>query len=135
MVGVDKVIEQHPLVRSGTIALGVALTLFSAPAIFFPRFFARQVGLSVPDEPSAVAIRSVAVRDAVMGVGLVSAAVHGSRLAPWLMMRALCDGGDAAAIGVAFVRGAGGARLGGLGLLALGAAAYDALLWRMALKR
>jgi hypothetical protein len=129
------VTNQQRLVRPGTIALGLALTLFSAPAIFFPRYFARQVGLSVPDQPSAVAIRSVAIRDAVMGVGLVSAAAHGSRLAPWLMMRALCDGGDAAAIGVAFVRGGGSARLGGLGLLALAAAVYDAVLWRMAARR
>ena len=67
-----------------------------------------------------------------MGVGLLSAAVHGSRLAPWLMMRALCDGGDAAAIAIAFARGGGNARLAGLGLLALGATAYDAVLWRMA---
>ena len=127
-------IDQHPLLRPGTIALGVALTLFSLPGIFFPRFFGRQVGFSVPDQPSAVAIRSVAIRDTVMGLGLVSASTHGSRLAPWLMIRTLCDGGDAAAIGYAFARGGGNARLGALGLLAIGAAAYDALLWRLALR-
>ena len=124
--------NEHPLLRPGTLALGVALAIFSAPAVVWPRFFARLVGLTVPDEPSAVAIRSVAIRDAVMGVGLVSAAQHGSRLAPWLLVRALCDGGDAAAIGFAFARGAGSPRLGALGALALGAALYDAVLWRLA---
>ena len=123
--------DEHPLVRPGTIALGAALTLFSLPAIFFPRFFGRLVGLTVADEPAAVAVRSVAVRDAVMGVGLLSAAMHGSRLAPWLMIRTLCDGGDAAAIGWAFARRGGNGRLGALGALALAAAAYDAALWRL----
>jgi len=129
------VTEEHPLVRPGTIALGVGLAIFSLPAIFLPRFFARLVGLSVPDEPGAVAIRSIAVRDTVMGVGLVSAATHGSRLAPWLMIRTLCDGGDALAIGFAFARGGGNPRLAALGALALGAAVYDALLWRLSLGR
>jgi hypothetical protein len=132
VVAADQVRDEHPLLRPGALALGVALALFSAPAIFFPRFFGRQVGLTVPDEPSAVAIRSVAIRDAVMGVGLVSAAQHGSRLAPWLLIRALCDGGDAAAIGLAFARGGGNPRLAGLGALALGAALYDVVLWRLA---
>jgi hypothetical protein len=127
--------DEHPFLRPGAIALGAALAIFSVPGIFFPRFFARQFGLTVPDEPSAVAIRSVAIRDTVMGVGLVSAAMHGSRLAPWLMMRALCDGGDAIAVGVALARGAGSPRLGALGVLALGGAVYDTVLWRLALKR
>jgi hypothetical protein len=122
------------ILRPGTIALGAALAIFSLPGIFFPRFFGRTFGLTVPDEPSAVVVRSVAVRDTVMGVGLVSAGMHGSRLAPWLMIRALCDGGDALAVAVAFARGAGSPRLGALGLLAAGAAAYDVALWRMALR-
>jgi hypothetical protein len=127
--------EQNPILRPGAIALGVGLALFSAPAIVRPRLFGRLVGLSVPDEPSAVAVRSVAIRDAVMGVGLVSAAMHGSRLAPWLMMRTLCDGGDAVAIGVAFARRGGNGRLGARGARALGAAVYDAALWWLARRR
>jgi hypothetical protein len=120
------------LVRSGSIALGAGLALFSAPGIVAPRFFGRLVGLTADDEPAAVAIRSVAVRDTVMGVGLISAARHGSRLAPWLLIRTLCDGGDAAAIAVAVARGGGNRRLGALGVLALGATLYDAALWLLA---
>ena len=132
MVGSERVNDEHPLLRPGTLALGVALALFSAPAIGWPRFFARLAGLSVADETGAVAVRSVAVRDTVMGIGLYSAARHGSRLGPWLLIRALCDGGDALAVGLAFARGGGNARLAGLGALALGAAAYDVALLRMA---
>jgi hypothetical protein len=117
----------------GTQALGLGLVLFSAPAVFAPRFFGRLAGLPVADDAAAtVAVRSVAVRDVVMGVGLVSAARHHSRLAPWLLIRTLCDGGDAAGIGLAFLRGGGNRRLGWLGIIALAATAYDLWLYFVA---
>lgn len=121
------------LVRWGTLALGVGLVLFSAPAIPAPRFFGRLAGLPISDDPrSAVAFHSVALRDIVMGVGLISAALHGARLAPWLLIRTLCDGGDALAIGWALWRGGTNRRLAGLGVVALVAAVYDAVLYRLA---
>jgi hypothetical protein len=84
------------------------------------------------DAASSVAVRSVAVRDVVMGVGLISAARHHSRLAPWLLIRTLCDGGDTAAILVAFLRGGGNRRLGWLGAVAFAATLYDAALYAVA---
>jgi hypothetical protein len=125
--------QQSNLLRWGTIALGAGLIAFSAPGIVAPRRFARALGIPAPDHPAAdVGIHSVSVRDVVMGIGLISAAVHGGRLAPWLLARTLCDGGDAAAIAIAFARGGGNRRLGALGVVAAGAAAYDAVLWRLA---
>jgi hypothetical protein len=92
----------------GTQALGLGLVLFSAPAVFAPRFFGRLAGLPITDDPASnVAIRSVAVRDVVMGIGLISAARHHARLKPWLLIRTLCDGGDSVAIALAFLSGAG----------------------------
>ena len=117
----------------GTQALGVGLVLFSLPAAFAPKFFGRLAGLSVAQDPAgSVAVRSVAIRDVVMGIGLVSAARHHGRLAPWLLIRILCDGGDAFGVGLAFMRGGGNRRLGWLGVIALGATIYDAVLWLIA---
>jgi len=124
--------NEHPLVRPGTAAFGVALALFSLPGFLAPRFFGRMVGLTVTDDATASMVRSVSVRDLVMGIGLVSAAMHGSRLAPWLLMRTLCDGGDTVAVGIAVARGAGNVRLTLLGLLALAATCYGAVLHRLA---
>lgn len=117
----------------GTQLLGAGLVVFSLPAIVAPGRFGRLFGLPVSGHPAeSVVYRSISVRDVVMGIGLISAARHFGRLAPWLLIRALCDGGDALAIGWAFLRGAGNRRLGALGLMALGAALYDAALYVIA---
>lgn len=84
------------------------------------------------DEASAeVAIRSVAVRDVAMGAALAAVAWRGRRpLSPWLLARVFCELGDAAAIAIAVARGSGGARLGGLGIVALVAAGCElTLIW------
>lgn len=121
------------LLRNGTLALGVGLIAFSLPALPAPRFFGRLAGLPVPDEPAGtVAVRSVALRDVVMGVGLVSAATHGGRLGPWLLTRMLCDAGDAIAIAIAAARGARSGRLIALGVIAAGATVVDGLLYARA---
>ena len=39
-------------------------------------------------------MRSLGVRDVVMGIGLWSAAAHGGKYLPWLLARILVDGGD-----------------------------------------
>jgi hypothetical protein len=116
----------------GTIALGAGLALFSAPLLVAPRRLGRLGGINVADESTASLMRSTAVRDLVMGLGLISAAWHGSRLAPWLLMRTLCDAGDVVGIVIAFRRGGGSARLGGLGLVAAFATACDLVLLRLA---
>jgi hypothetical protein len=118
--------------EKGTLLFGLGLALFSAPILVAPRALGRLGGITVADESAASVMRSVAARDLVMGVGLVSAAWHRSRLAPWLLMRTLCDGGDVVAVALAFLRGGGNARLGGLGLVALTATVYDLLMWRLA---
>jgi hypothetical protein len=120
--------------RQGTVAFGVGLVLFSAPLLVAPRFFGRLGGITVSDESTASVVRSVAARDLVMGVGLIAAARPRSaaRLAPWLLMRLLCDGADVVAIAIAFRRRGGNARLGGLGLVAAAATAYDLLMLRLA---
>ena len=117
----------------GTQFLGVGLILFGLPPIVAPRFFARLAGLPLSGHPAeVVTIRSVSVRDLVMGIGLISAARHHARLAPWLLIRTLCEGGDAVAIAWTFMRGGGNRRLGMLGLIAFGGALYDAALYVIA---
>ena len=116
----------------GTLAFGAGLVLFSAPLLIAPRALGRLGGITVTDESTASLMRSVAARDLVMGVGLISAARDGARLAPWLLMRLLCDAGDVVGIAIAFLRGGGNPRLGGLGLVAAAATAYDLLMWRLA---
>jgi hypothetical protein len=117
----------------GAQALGVGLVLFSAPAVIAPRLFGGMAGLGSSDDPSSVvAVRSVAVRDVVMGVGLVSAARQHAPLSPWLLLRIFSDGGDTLGILMAFVRGGGNRRLGLLGAIALGATVYDVALYAIA---
>src|SRR5437868_6161605 len=53
---------------AGTVVFGVA------PALF-PRFFGRMFGIAAVDDPTvATVIRSVGIRDLVIGVGLLRAA-------------------------------------------------------------
>jgi hypothetical protein len=117
----------------GTQVLGVGLVLFSAPAVFAPKLFGRMAGLSVAEDAAgSVAVRSVAIRDVVMGAAMVSAARQHQRLAPWFLIRTFCDGGDAVGIALAFLRGAGNTRLGMLGAIALGATIYDLVFYTVA---
>jgi hypothetical protein len=90
-------------------------------------------GIAVPDPMVAAAVRSVGVRDIVLGIGLWWAASSGGGYAPWLLARAVADGGDALAVGAAALAGARDRRFLALGLLALGAAGAGAGLYREAL--
>ena len=77
------------------------------------------------DDPSVeTAIRSVGVRDAVIGLGLLRAALSpGDRsLRAWLLARAACDAGDTLGVGLAIRRGQRTPRFLALGGLALSAA-------------
>ena len=120
-------------VRRATAALGVATALFGIAPALAPGFFGRLFGLPTEGGPAALAVvRSLGIRDAVMGIGLISAALHGGRIAPLLLSRTLVDGGDALAVSLAVARGAGNGRLAALGALAFGAAIVDHALWHAA---
>jgi hypothetical protein len=120
-------------VRRAAIALGVATAAFGILPAIAPGTFARLFGLPLDGGPATqMAIRSVGIRDAVMGVGLLSAAMHRGKYAPWLMARTLVDGGDAVAVSLAFAAGVRNGRLAALGALAFGAAIFDHALWHAA---
>jgi Domain of unknown function (DUF4267) len=114
-------------------ALGAGTTVFGIWPALAPRSFARAFGLPTDGGPAALAaVRSVGVRDAVSGVGLCSAAMHGGKYAPWLLSRLLVDAGDAIIVAVACAQGGGNRQMGALGALALGAACIDLALWQAA---
>jgi hypothetical protein len=105
-------------VRSLATLLGIGGIAFGALPAISPQAFGRVFGSRVGDDPStAAAYRSVGVRDAVVGVGLWSAAYHGGHYAPWLLARMLIDAGASAGGLLAIAQGA--RRPGFLGLVGL----------------
>ncbi len=112
--------------------LGLATLAFGVSPLMAPRRFARLFGFAEPDAGTVSMIRSLGVRDTVMGMGLWSAAAHGGNYAPWLLARTLTDGGDALAIGWAAGAGWRNWRFFSLGALALGASAVDVALYAAA---
>ena len=110
--------------------LGLATAAFGVTPLVAPAIFARLFGFPKPETSTAAMMRSLGVRDVVMGMGLWSAAAHGGKYAPWLLARALTDAGDTLAVGVAASAGWRNGRFLALGGLALSAAALDALLYR-----
>ncbi len=129
-------IDGAVIAKWGTLALGSGLFVFGLPAVIAPRFFARQFGLPISDDPDqAVAIHSVALRDMAFGVALILAARDGLHLRRWLMVRALCEFGDCAAILIAFIRGGGNRRLGGLAIFAGVSAIFEIALYVLAGKK
>ena len=113
-------------------ALGLATVAFGATPLAAPAVFARLFGFPKPDASTAAMMRSLGVRDIVMGMGLWSAAAHDGNYVPWLLARTLTDGGDVLAVGIGAGAGHRNARFLALGALALGAAAGDGVLWRQA---
>jgi hypothetical protein len=125
--------EGDKTLRRLATALGVGTTIFGVWPALAPRGFARTFGLPTDGGPATLAaLRSVGVRDAVTGVGLCSAAMHGGKYAPWLLSRLLVDAGDALIMALACRQGGGNRQMAALGLLALGAAGLDAALWQAA---
>lgn len=116
-------------IRPLASALGLGVVAFGVVSLVAPSVFGRIFGLRAADPASAAVVRSVGLRDAVMGMGLWSAAAHGGKFAPWLLSRVLSDGGDAAVIGLALARGERDRRFIALGGLALAAALADAGLY------
>jgi hypothetical protein len=78
------------------------------------------------------AIRSVGIRDAVIGMGLAQAAVSGqpTLVRQWLLARLASDIGDTAAVGLAVAAGVRDRRFLGLGALAVAAVGVGTYLLR-----
>jgi hypothetical protein len=116
-------------IRQLVAVIGLGTIAFGAVPVVAPRWFSRLFGFPLPDVTTTSVIQSLGVRDAVMGVGLWSAAAHGGNFLPWLLARALTDTGDGLAVGVAVARGARHPRFIALGALALSAAVTEAALY------
>lgn len=115
---------RHERTRRLAAGLGIGSVVFGIGPALVPRLSARLFGLPLADSPAGpVLVRSVGVRDAVIGLGLWSAATHGGNFAPWLLTRFLCDAGDTAAVALAVRGGARDPRMFALGALAAGALA------------
>jgi hypothetical protein len=119
-------------IRPYVAALGLATVAFGMTPLVAPGIFARLFGFPPPDVSTASMMRSLGIRDVVMGMGLWSAASHDGNYAPWLLARMLTDGGDALAIGIGASKGYRNRRFLALGAFAVGAMAGDAVLWRWA---
>ena len=116
--------------RQLSALLGLVAAAFGALPAVAPRFFGRLFGIEARRQPALEAtVRSVGVRDVVLGLGLWSAAVHGGKLGPWLLGRALSDTGDTLATLIAIGQGARNPRFRALSLLALGASLVGSSLW------
>ena len=110
--------------------LGIGSIVFGIAPALAPRFFGRLFGLPVDAEPTVPTIvRSVGVRDALIGAGLWSAVTHRGNYLPWLLARALSDSGDTLAVALAVRAGARNPRFLSLGALALGAAVSGVTLY------
>ena len=113
----------HKLVRALLAIMGVGTFAFGLAPAIAPRFFGRLFDLPVSDDPRLmVMVRSVGVRDATIGLGLIAAAWRGGDAGPWLAARIAADTGDTVAVASAVAAGARQPRFVGLGLLAAGAA-------------
>jgi hypothetical protein len=115
--------------RGIAAGIGISMVVFGALPLLAPGAFARLFDLGQPDAATASMIRSLGVRDTVMGVGLWSAAAHGGKYLPWLLTRILTDAGDTLAVGVAVAQGRRSPRFIALGGLALGAALTETALY------
>lgn len=118
--------------RGLATSIGLSMVAFGALPAVAPGAFARLFGFAPPDETAASMMRSLGVRDVVMGIGMWSAASHGGKYLPWLLSRILVDGGDTLAVGLAVAQGKRDPRFIGLGALALGAAVTEAAIYAIA---
>jgi hypothetical protein len=117
--------------RRLAFGLGVGAVVFGIAPALLPSQFARRFGITAADDPTvATAIRSVGVRDVVIGAGLARAALRGEPglVRQWLLARLAADLGDALAVGVAVAAGVRDRRVLALGGHALGAAGFGAWL-------
>jgi hypothetical protein len=117
------------LMGGGTLVFGVVPSLA-------PRWFGRMFDIPVDTDPRLlVMVRSVGIRDAAIGIGLIVTGMQHRGYAPWLMARVAADAGDSLAVAVAIGAGARQPRFVALGLLALGATLTGLTLHRLASRR
>ena len=116
------------ILRFSIRALGIGTILFGVAPIVAPRRFAHTFGLPAEGTASHVAIRSVGVRDMVIGAGLLESASRPEENARWLLARAASDAGDAISCLVALLNDRRNTRLWLLAGVAGGAAVVDAAL-------
>jgi hypothetical protein len=103
-------------------AMGAGTLLFGIAPVLAPRWFGRMFDIPVDTDPRLlVMVRSVGIRDAAIGAGLIVTALRHGGYAPWLLARVAADAGDSLAVAVAIGAGARQPRFVGLGALALGA--------------
>lgn len=113
---------QHSLVRALVRGFGIGTILFGIGPTLAPRWFGRLFDLPVSSDPRLlVMVRSVGIRDATIGLGLLLAGPRRETYRPWLTARIAADTGDTLAVAVAILRGARQPRFLALGALALSA--------------
>ena len=125
----------RPQLRRMSAALGAGAIVFGVAPAALPTFFGRVLGIACADNRTvATAIRSVGVRDLVIGLALVRAARRGddADLRRWLLARTVSDAGDALGVSLGVLQGERDRRFLALGALAAGAFAFGAFLCRAA---
>ena len=112
-------------------ALGLGAVVFGALPALMPSYFGRMFGIAATENPSvATAIRSVGVRDVVLGIGILEALRSGDRRAlhHWLLARTAADLGDCVGVAIGVTNGERSRGFLTLGALALSAASLGAWL-------
>src|SRR5262249_16745523 len=112
-------------------ALGLGAVLFGALPALMPRYFGRMLGIAATDNPSvATAIRSVGIRDVVLGIGILQAVRSGDRrsLHHWLLARTPAELGDCVGVAIGVAEGERSRGFLTLGALAVSAAGLGAWL-------
>ena len=121
------------ILQLGIRGLGIGTILFGVAPIIAPRRFAQLFGLPSQGAAASVAIRSVGVRDAVIGAGLLLTINDAKNNGYWLLARGASDGGDAVSCAIALRRDRRNLRLWLLAGVAAAAAGVDLslyLLWQ-----
>jgi hypothetical protein len=112
----------HSLFRALIRVFGIGTILFGIGPTLAPRCFGRLFDLPVSSDPRLlVMVRSVGIRDATIGLGLLLVGPRRVTYRPWLTARIAADTGDTLAVAVAMLRGARQPRFLALGALALSA--------------
>jgi hypothetical protein len=118
--------------RELVLLLGGGTVVFGVVPMIVPGWFGRLFDMPVTDDPRLVVmVRSIGARDAVIGLGLVAAALQRTSPTPWLRARIVSDVTDTLAVGAAIWSGARQPRFVGLGGIALGAACFGVLVDRL----
>jgi hypothetical protein len=118
--------------RELVLLLGGGTVVFGVAPMIMPSWFARLFDIPVTDDPRLVVmVRSIGARDAVIGLGLMAAALNGTSPGPWLQARIVSDVTDTLAVALAIWSGARQPRFVGLGGIALGAACFGLWLDRL----